>query len=164
MVSNLWILGNSDISIPLAIRKTVFSGDLGLPNNESPDAFDPQAVHLIVLDDGRPAATGRVYHDGRTFRIGKCAVLRERRGKGIGDLLIKLLLLKAFEFDPGEVRVHAIEHAIGFYKKYGFRETGEPFIEDTAGHITMTVTKETLVVPSGCGEDRGYKDFFPDKA
>jgi predicted GNAT family N-acyltransferase len=117
-------------------------------------------MHLVILDDEKPVAAGRVYHDGKTFRIGKCAVLGEMRGKGVGDLLIKLLLLKAFEFNPSEVRIHAIANAVGFYKRYGFAETGAPFVEDTAEHITMTVNRDTLVIPSGCGRDRGYKDFF----
>lgn len=151
MITNEWITGNRDISVPLAIRREVFIDEQNVPEDMEYDEFDKQAMHLVIRDGERPVACGRVYFDGNTFRIGRCAVRREARGQGIGDLLVKLLLLKAFEFTESAVRTDAQTAAQGFYERYGFVPTGETFMDVGIEHVPMQVTKETMLLPSKCG-------------
>jgi predicted GNAT family N-acyltransferase len=161
MITNEWILGNGDLSAPLAVRRAVFAAEYEAGALPGPDELDAQAMHLVLYDDGAPVAAGRLYHDGKTFRIGECGVLPAYRGQGFGDLLVKLLLRKAFGFGPGEVRVGAREPAVDFFGRYGFAGTGEAFTENGSARVMMSVTKDTLTFPSQCGRPGTFRDIFP---
>ncbi len=163
MITNKWILGNADITEALALRREVFSDEQGFDAELDHDGADELAMHLIIYDGEMPVATGRVYHDGKTFRIGRCCVKNSARGQGVGDLLIKLLLLKVFEFGPSVVKISAQEQAAGFYKKYGFYVDGEGYLEEDVPHLPMSITKESLVFPTQCGKEKHFSDFFEEK-
>ncbi|HBU11697.1 MAG TPA: GNAT family N-acetyltransferase [Clostridiales bacterium] len=165
MIMNKWVTGNGDLTDAFALRKKVFVEEQHVAEVGEFDGLDEQSIHLVVYDGELPVATGRIWHDGKTFRIGRCCVERAQRGMGIGDLLIKLLLLKVFEYNPSEVRIHAQTHAEKFYEKYGFERIGDEYDEEGLPHVTMRATKETLRFPSKCGEVRRFEDFFkPVKA
>lgn len=159
MLTNKWIAGTADITEALSLREEVFTREQGA-SVEDHDELDQQALHLILYDDSVPVATGRIYHDGRTFCIGRCCVKKEERGEGIGDLLLKLLLLKTFEYNPSRIRIHAQQAAADFYKRYGFAPDGEPFLEAGIPHIEMYVDKGMLRIPSSCGKVQHFEDFF----
>lgn len=144
MITNKWIMGNGNLAEVEALRTA---------ENRPLDDNDALAMHLVIYDDGAPAATGRVYHDGRYFRIGEYFVKQDKRGQGFGDLLIKLLILKAFEFAPSEVRTSLCNNEASFLERYGF---------DIAEGETreLRLTKESMVFPSKCGHEKRYGDFF----
>lgn len=151
MITNKWIGGTEDITEPLCLREEVFVGELNMDEEPERDENDSLAMHLVLYDDGIPVAAGRLYHDGKTFRIGRCCVKKGFRGQGFGDMLVKLLLLKAFSYNPSEVVISARQVMQGFYEKYGFVPFGDSYIEAKEPHIAMRVNKDTLTYPSKCG-------------
>lgn len=163
MITNKWIKGRDDISDALKIRNDVFVEELNMTDEPEEDENDELSLHLVLYDDGLPIATGRVYHDGKTFRIGRCAVLKEKRGIGVGDMLVKLLLLKAFEYNPSQVIISSRAVQSPFYEKYGFKKFGEQYMEAGEPHIKMGVDKNTLIFPSKCGSNKRYDDLFEEK-
>lgn len=166
MITNKWTNGTKGeiFNEARAIRKEVFVEEQGFPEDAEFDAFDDMAMHVILYDDAKAIATGRVYHDGKTFRIGRIATKKEYRGQGLGDLLVKLLLLKAFEFSPSIVKVDAQKRLQAFYERYGFYADGDEF-EDSGvvRAIPMSITKDTFVFKSKCGHDKTFWDFFEEK-
>lgn len=162
MITNRWLMGNGDdISEALELRREVFVEEQGYDPAQDEDVMDAQAMHLMLYDGMVPVGTGRVYHDGKTFRIGRLCIRKQHRGQGMGDLLVKLLLLKAFEFNPSVVRISAQEYAVGFYERYGFAvEEGGEHLDEGQPHIYMAVTRETLLIPSKCGNVKRFDDFF----
>ena len=160
MITNEWIFGTEDISVPMALRREVFCAEQGVAECDEEDQYDELALHLVIYDGDTPVATGRVYHNGKVWRIGRCCVKKDVRGQGIGDLLLKMLLLKAFQYNPSKVEIDAQTHAQQFYERYGFMATGEAAILEGLPHVPMRVTKETLRFPGECGEVRRYEDFF----
>ena len=162
MITNKWITEFENAQDAVKIREEVFLNEQSVPRDAEFDEHDNVAMHVIVYDDKIPIATGRVWHDGKTFRIGRLAVIKEFRKQGYGDLLIKLLLLKVFEYNPSVVCIVAQEGTLGFYERYGFAKTGDVIMHAEIPHIPMKVTKETLLFKSACGHDKTYADFFPD--
>ena len=114
------------------------------------DEFDNQALHLIVYVDEQMAATGRIWYDGRDFRIGHLAVLKQYRGQKIGDLALRLLLYKAFSSGAQSVNISAQTYIMPFYRKFGFKEYGEEYIKAGLPHWAMKVGKDEVVYPSAC--------------
>ena len=163
MITNQWICGSGDLTDVMAVRENVFVSEQGFAPEDEFDLFDEQAMHVVIYDDGCPIGTGRLYHDGKTFRIGRICVAKEERGQGVGDLLMRLLLMKAFEYKPSRVLIDAQERVRGFYENFGFTVNGDAREEAGIRHVPMCVTKETLVFKSGCGKELRYKDLFPEK-
>jgi predicted GNAT family N-acyltransferase len=65
------------------------------------------------------------------------AVLPYWRSHGIGGELLATLLVLAREQGHREVAVHAQCAVAGFYRKAGFREQGQSFIEAGIEHLKM---------------------------
>lgn len=160
MITNRWFNGIEGSSDAFLVRRKVFVEEQGFLEQSEFDAYDAQSMHLVIYDGENPIAAGRLYHDGKTFRLGRLAVIKEYRGQGVGDMLIKVLLLKAFGFSPSKVCLSAQIHAKDFYERYGFFVDGEEIEEEGVRHVPMSVTKETLVFKSKCGHDKTFWDFF----
>jgi predicted GNAT family N-acyltransferase len=107
----------------------------------------------MVYVDEAPAGTGRIWHDGKEFRIGRLAVRKQYRGQGIGDLALRLLLYKAFNSGAEKLFINAQTYLTGFYNKFGFKECGEEFMDAGMPHIPMSVKKDEVVYPSSCGHN-----------
>lgn len=117
------------------IRTAVFVVEQRVPAEIEIDAFDPVSVHAIARDrDGRALGTGRLLPDGH---IGRMAVLREGRGRGVGAALLAALIEEARRRGYAEVVLNAQLHAVPFYARYGFVAEGEPFDEAGIAHVTM---------------------------
>lgn len=78
--------------------------------------------------------TGRLLPDGH---IGRMAVLREWRGKGVGALLLRALVELARSRGHTSVRLNAQTQALGFYRRYGFEAVGAQFMEAGIPHLAM---------------------------
>ncbi len=150
MITSAFIPGTEDINEPYMIRKEVFVEEQSISEEEEFDEYDTQALHLIVYVDEQPAATGRIWHDGRAFHIGRLAVLKRFRGQKIGDLALRLLLYKSFTSGAEVVEISAQTYIVPLYKKFGFNEYGEEYMEAGIPHIAMKVGKDEVVYPSAC--------------
>ncbi|MDQ3216204.1 MAG: GNAT family N-acetyltransferase [Pseudomonadota bacterium] len=118
-----------------AVRETVFVQEQNVPVDEEWDALDPQCVHVIArAADGTPIGTGRLTPERR---IGRMAVLREWRNKGVGDALLLALLAQAQERGWREVALNAQVDAQRFYARHGFIPGGERFMEAGIEHQPM---------------------------
>lgn len=149
MVTSVFIPGNEDITEPLEIRREVFIGEQGWPEDLERDGFDETALHLIIYVDEIPAATGRIWHDN-IFRIGRLAVRKRFRGQSIGDLALRLLIYKAFSSGAESISVNAQTYITPLYKKFGFKESGEEFTYAGRPCVAMNVKKDEAVYPSAC--------------
>jgi predicted GNAT family N-acyltransferase/ADP-ribose pyrophosphatase YjhB (NUDIX family) len=118
-----------------AVRREVFVEEMGVPEALDFDGTDDDSRHLVVSIDGRPAGTGRVRPI--ESRIGRVAVRREHRGRGLGREIVARLVRETIRLGLPEVCLHAQEHAVGFYEALGFTAEGERFFEADIPHRFM---------------------------
>lgn len=117
MVQGRWFGMGGDIATPLEIRRAVFG--------RGQDALDAQAWQVVVYDGAAPVGTARLWWQDGAFWLGDVGVMEERRGKGFGDLLVRLLLFKALTHSAALIRLNATPDTVAFFEKYGFaREQG----------------------------------------
>ena len=117
------------------VREQVFVREQGVPPELERDEADRECVHVIARDaSGEVVGTGRITAGGR---IGRMAVLREWRGRGVGDVMLQALLDHARERGLAEAQLPAQASAIGFYAGRGFSPTGERFQEAGIEHQAM---------------------------
>ena len=126
-------------ALPLArpVREKVFIEEQNVPRELEWDEWDERSDHAVARDAGGQAiGTARLLPDGR---IGRMAVLREWRRRGVGAALMEGLLRKAREQSMSRVTLHAQTHAAGFYRRFGFSERGGEFWEAGIPHVEMTL-------------------------
>ncbi len=121
------------------IRFNVFVKEQKVPLEEEIDRFDPVSLHILIhlkTRDGvyEPVATGRLIPDGH---IGRIAVLKRYRGRGIGLLMMEVLEKKAMEKGISTMELDAQLQAIPFYEKAGYCPYGDVFMDAGIQHIKM---------------------------
>jgi predicted GNAT family N-acyltransferase len=126
-----WEQARADAS---PIRFTVFCEEQGVPLEIELDEHDATSVHAVAFDDAKPVATGRLLPDGH---IGRMAVLKDWRNRGIGGAMLKALVARAKENGYPEVVLSAQVHAMAFYRAHGFVAEGEEYLEAGIRHQAM---------------------------
>ena len=117
------------------IRRRVFIEEQRVPEDLEWDGLDEAATHLIVEStDGEPIATVRLLKDGH---IGRMAVMRDWRGRGVGRALLAAILTTARNAGLDAVFLHAQIDAIPFYERSGFVAEGDIFMDAGIPHRTM---------------------------
>jgi predicted GNAT family N-acyltransferase len=120
-----------------AIRRRVFIEEQQISEELERDHCDLSALHMLALDGGSPAGCGRVVLTAAGAKVGRMAVLPDRRGRGIGRALLDSLVAIARHNGGKLVYLHAQVPVEGFYLKYGFRPAGEVFQEAGIPHRKM---------------------------
>ncbi len=118
------------------IRTSVFVEEQGF--SDEMDSLDETAWHLVIYDNARPVACGRLFaEEENTAHVGRIAVLPEWRGKHIGALLMKEMEEKAVSLGYEKIRLGAQCRAADFYKKQGYSPYGEEYLDEFCPHIMM---------------------------
>ncbi|WP_244334159.1 GNAT family N-acetyltransferase [Streptomyces seoulensis] len=131
-----------------AVRKDVFVGEQGVPQDIEYDAYDASAVHVLAVDeDGVPLGTGRLLHgeaaaaktggDASVGSLGRLAVTRRARGLGVGAALVRAIEDAARSLGLTAVDLHAQTQALGFYERLGYTAYGPEFQDAGIAHRAM---------------------------
>src|SRR5256885_17175217 len=103
---------------PLAapIRFAIFVEDKQAAGFELDD-LDKDCVHAVAYDDaGKAIATARLLPDGQ---VGRMAVVKEWRRRGVGAALLEALINEARKRGPSEGRLSAPLQGLEFYRTPG---------------------------------------------
>lgn len=130
-----------------SVRKEVFVGEQGVPEDLEYDAYDAGAVHVLaVREDGLPLGTGRLLYgeaaeartgDPSVGSLGRLAVRREARGLGVGVALVRAIEDAARARGLAAVDLHAQTQALGFYERLGYSAHGPEDLEAGIAHRSM---------------------------
>lgn len=152
LIRGSYLTSRDDLTAVLALREQVFSAEQGFHHACERDAHDDMAVYALVYDEeNQPAGTGRLYIDEEDrFTIGRLCVLKDRRGQGLGDLLMRMLLYRAQELHASAVYVEAQLPVVDFYARYGLRPVSDVFIKEGAPHRLMRATAEEIDIEGAC--------------
>lgn len=129
-----------------AVRDAVFVIEQNIPADIEWDERDRHSLHLIARDARHnPIGTGRLTPERR---IGRMAVLRAWRGKGVGKSLMLALLAEAQKRGWSDVSLNAQTAVAGFYERFGFVKEGDVFIEAGIPHQSMRLKLQLLAAPA----------------
>lgn len=119
------------------IRFAVFVEEQGVPFEIEIDEYDTVSIHALAFDGEKAVGTGRLLPDGH---IGRMAVLKRFRGKGIGGALLEALMKAAKARGDREVVLSAQVDALRFYGAHGFQPEGDEYMEAGIRHQAMKRT------------------------
>ncbi|MDX9875420.1 MAG: GNAT family N-acetyltransferase [Spongiibacteraceae bacterium] len=128
---------DADGDVLAAIRREVFIDEQRVAESLEWDGLDDEASHWLAFADGEPAGTLRLLPDGH---IGRVAVRRPWRGRGIGRALMRTALASARATGFHEVHLNAQVDALGFYERLGFTAFGPEFDDAGIPHRVMRLT------------------------
>ncbi len=118
-----------------SVRRAVFIEEQNVPESIELDARDPHCHHVLACDKaGCPIGTARIDTNGK---IGRMAVLREYRGVGVGREMLRVIMDCGRANGITDFYLWAQISAVGFYKKMGFKPSGDEFEEAGITHINM---------------------------
>ena len=125
----------------MAVRRTVFIEEQGVPEEEELDGEDDSSLHFLATDpQGTPIGTARLLPSGQ---IGRMAVLPAWRRRNVGARLLAAAIDDARRRNL-TVFLHAQVDALGFYERNGFKASGEMFLEAGIAHRKMTLGTEPV--------------------
>lgn len=120
------------------IRFGIFVGEQNVPPGIELDDKDAGCLHAIAYDDaGTAIGTGRLLPDGH---IGRMAVVKEWRRRGIGALILNALIDEARKRGHKEVVLAAQLQAAEFYREHGFVAEGKVYQDAGILHQDMRKT------------------------
>jgi len=118
-----------------AIREEVFVNEQNIPQAVEFDAIDPDCYHVIARDNNHQSiGTARLSPD---FKIGRMAVMKLWRGRGVGKALLLTLIDKARRSGCTGITLHAQTSVLEFYEHFGFVKEGVVFNEANIPHQKM---------------------------
>jgi predicted GNAT family N-acyltransferase len=124
-----------------AIRMRVFVREQGVPANIELDRDDRHALHFLAFVSDKPVGTARIVLRRGNAKIGRMAVLKSYRRKGMGAKLLKRAVAAANKLGARTIYLNAQVPVIGFYEKFGFRCVGPVFNEAGIAHRKMMLGK-----------------------
>ncbi|WP_026922961.1 GNAT family N-acetyltransferase [Glycomyces arizonensis] len=118
------------------LRQEVFvvEQECAYPDLDDRDT-EPETVHFWIGEGARAVACLRLLRDGGGWRIGRVCCAQGERGRGLSGALMAAALEAAGP--EADVALDAQSYAAGFYRRYGFAEHGEEFVEDGIPHVPM---------------------------
>jgi predicted GNAT family N-acyltransferase len=134
-----WARSPEDMRGALAVRDQVFCMEQGVPRTEEIDGRDDEALHVVALapDGQQVIGTLRLFVDVDTAKVGRVAVERDWRRRGVASRMLDLALGRARERGCREARLAAQLEATGLYEQAGFTVESDPFDDAGIPHVWM---------------------------
>jgi predicted GNAT family N-acyltransferase len=136
------ISSEPDLQKAFDIRMRVFVKEQRVPRDIELDNDDDRAVHFLATIAGKTIGTARIVMRRGSAKIGRMAVLKSHRRKGVGKKLLKHAVVCAKKLGARKIYLHAQVAVIGFYQRAGFRCVGPVFDEGGIPHRKMILGAE----------------------
>jgi len=127
----------SEVRAALALRHEVFVVEQRVPVEEEVDRHDATALHLVAVEDGRVVATCRLVSEGETLKLGRMAVARSARRRGLASALLAESEARARALDGSRIALAAQTGALALYEQAGYTPYGERFVDAGIEHVMM---------------------------
>lgn len=150
-------LAQLDVTIAYGVwklRQDVFVVEQDCPYEDLDGRdLEPTTVHVVMLGEAAPDSvsdggtrvlgTARVLDDGDVWRIGRVALVKGARGKGLSDEVMRAALryIDDARDDHRDVVLDAQSPLTRWYGKHGFSEDGAEFLEDGIPHTPMRLVR-----------------------
>jgi predicted GNAT family N-acyltransferase len=101
--------------------------------------YDEKALHLLALEGTVPIGTARLVYPPASdkFKLGRLAVRKRGRGKGIAQKLILGLEVAAKELGAKEIYAGSQVPVRPLYEKCGYHVMGDEYLDEGQPHMAM---------------------------
>ena len=128
---------NPELEFVYQVRTKVFVEEQNCPP-ELEWEHEDESTHFLALVNNAPAGAARWRKTEKGYKLERFAVLKEFRGRGVGQALVKGVL-DDLPKDANYIYLHAQLAACDLYRKFGFLEEGPQFEEAGIMHYKMVL-------------------------
>ena len=121
----------------ITLRIEVFVREQKVPFEEELDALDLDANHLIAIGQGGVVGVLRVLKFADYMKIGRLAVKKPFRHKGIATKLMEVAMDFVEKQGAKKIVLDSQTTVIPFYERLGFHRVGEEFMDAGIPHMKM---------------------------
>jgi len=143
------VSSDQELARAYAIRIRVFVKEQGVPREIELDDDDRGAIHFLAFVSARAVGTARVVWHRGVAKIGRMAVLKSYRRKGVGAKLLRRGIVTAQRRRARRIYLHAQVAVSGFYRRMNFYGVGPVFDEAGIAHRKMILRERMLAGPLG---------------
>lgn len=129
---------DSDLGrLALDLREAVFVREQQVPLAVERDDYDAAATHVVAVSAGDVVGVLRILFLPEHVKIGRVAVARKARGRGIATQMMRFAM--EFARARGETRFYLTAQIdkLALYEKLGFTAFGEEFEDGGMPHLAM---------------------------
>jgi ElaA protein len=127
----------AEVEAALALREDVFCGEQGVSLADERDGRDAEALHLVAVDSHEVVGTCRLLVAGETVKLGRMAVARAARRRGIASRLLQECEARARALGARRIALSAQTDALALYERAGYESYGERFMDAGIEHLMM---------------------------
>ena len=135
------VSSSKELEKAFAIRVRVFVREQKVPEEIELDRDDGRAAHFLAFSGKNAVGTARVVMRRGNAKIGRMAVLKSYRRRGVGKKLLRYAIALARRHRTQKIYLHAQVPVIGFYETMGFRCVGPVFDEAGIPHRKMILMR-----------------------
>ena len=101
--------------------------------------YDEGTLHLLALESNTPIGTVRLIYppSSEKYKLGRLAVRKPGRGKGVAQKLVSELEIAAKELGAKEMYAGSQVPVKGLYEKAGYHVVGEEYLDEGQPHTMM---------------------------
>lgn len=107
------------------------------------DGKDQKSLHVIGKKNNIIIAYTRLFKQGDYFKeasIGRVVVDKAQRQHNYGSQLIEASIITINKvYKTSSIKISAQLYLENYYKKFGFKSTGNTYLEDGIPHISMQI-------------------------
>ncbi|MFZ5604423.1 MAG: GNAT family N-acetyltransferase [Pseudomonadota bacterium] len=124
-------------NLAFGLRREVFMLEQGVSHADEYDDKDRIATHYVTVLDGNVVATMRVLWLTEHAKIGRFAVRKSLRGRGVGGRLFRAVIESIRARGVERIALEAQIDKTRFYEKYGFHAYGDEYLDAGIVHRRM---------------------------
>jgi predicted GNAT family N-acyltransferase len=128
----------SEVGGALALRRDVFCVEQGVSLADELDGRDDDALHLVIVErGGAVVGTCRLLVEGADVNLGRMAVARSHRGRGLAQALLTEAEARARDVGGERIVLAAQLPARALYERAGYAPYGDVFLDAGIEHVMM---------------------------
>lgn len=135
MINFKTIQGTDNFDDAKMIRQIVFVNEQHFEYEF--DEIDNTAFHVVAYENEKPVACARFFKEVEYYIIGRIAVIKEQRGKGLGAKVVQYCEDEIISHGGSHISLSAQVRAMDFYKKIGYSPVGDIYLDEDVPHIKM---------------------------
>ena len=122
----------------IRLRVDVFIKEQQCEPGWEPDEEDKTSKHFIAKVDNKIVGTARLRQSNQgDAKIERMVIDKAYRGKGVGEGLVRYIVIQAKKSKPKRIWMEAQTQAQKFYEQYGFRTISKPYDLYGIEHVDM---------------------------
>mgnify|MGYP000851608422 CR=1 FL=1 len=136
-IKNFEELSKTELYAILALRIKVFCVEQNCPYQDI-DNNDQNAIHVYIKENNSITAYARILTEKNDeYHIGRVVVDENYRSHGLATLIINHCIDYIKQNKKATIIISAQSYLKDFYKKIGFENTGDYYLEDDIPHEQM---------------------------